>query len=105
VGLAGGAVIVAKQAFNDQCQTKGENEAVKMIEVLDAFEEQTLDDNTGRADNNGNDDKRRPIANADMAQQRERREPAHHMLRAMRELDAGEHAENAGKSKTQQRVK
>ena len=75
-----------------------------MIELLDALEEQTLDDDAGRADDNWNDDKRWPIADADMAQQQERCESAHHILRAVGEIDDVEHAEDDGKPQAQQRI-
>ena len=58
----------------------------------------------GRADQNRRNDQRFPIADADVLEQQISGERAHHVLRAMSEIDDVEHAENDGKAKAQQRV-
>ena len=70
-----------------------------------ALEKQSLDGDADRADDDWHDDKRRPVTDAEILQQHERDECAHHVLRAVRKVDDVEHAENHGKSEAQQRVK
>ena len=56
------------------------------------------------ADDDRRDDQRGPIVHAGVLQQQERRERAHHVLGAVREIDDVEHAEDDGEPEAQQRV-
>ena len=58
----------------------------------------------GRADQNRRDDQRRPIIDPEILQQQIGGERAHHVLRAVGEIDDVEHAENDGEPEAQQRV-
>ena len=68
------------------------------------LEKQPLDDDTGRPDQNWRDHQRFPVIDAEMLQQEIGGKGAHHVLRAVGEIDDVEHAEDDGKPQTQQRV-
>jgi hypothetical protein len=75
-----------------------------VIKFLQTFQEQPLDNDAGRADQNRHDDERCPIIESEILQQHIGDERAHHILRAVGEIDDIEHAENDGKPKTEQRI-
>jgi hypothetical protein len=68
------------------------------------LQEEPFDEDTGRADHDRRDHQRRPVTDPDMLQQQVGGERAHHVLRAVAEIDDVEHAENDRKPEAQQRV-
>ena len=85
-------------------QPEREQEPVERIELAQVLEKQSLDHDAGCADDNRGDDQRFPVADADVLKQQIGGKRAHHILRAVGEVDDVEHAEDHGKPKTQQRV-
>jgi len=77
-----------------------------MVEPGQEFEHGPLQDHAENADRNRRDDQRSPIADAEhvIVEQKIRHERAHHIERAMGEIDDVEHAEDDGKPETEQRV-
>ena len=75
-----------------------------MIELAQLLKKQPLDENAGAADQDRHDDQRRPVIDAQILQQHISDERAHHVLRAVGEIDDVEHAEDDGKPEAQQRV-
>ena len=67
VWQTGRAVIIAEQPFDDERQAESEDQPVKMIELLQAPQEQPLDDDAGGANHNRHDNQCRPIADADVS--------------------------------------
>ena len=104
IGLPRRAVIIAEQAFDDQRQAEGEQESVERIEAAQLLQQHPLDDDAERADQDRHDHQRRPIIDAEILQQHIGDEGAHHVLRAVGEIDDVEHAENDGEPETQERV-
>ena len=68
------------------------------------LEQQSFDEHAGRADHNRCHHERFPVADTEMLQQQIGGECAHHVLRAVGEIDDVEHAEDDGKSEAQERV-
>ena len=104
VGHAGGAEIVLEQALEDERQAEGEQEAVERIETGEPLEEQPLDHGPYGADDQRRQDQRIPVIEAGQGQQEIGGEGAHHVERAVREIDDIQHAEDDGKAEAEQRV-
>src|SRR5437868_15372754 len=75
-----------------------------MIEPRDAAQQKPLDRDAENADRDRRDDQRRPIADAEPAKQKPGAERAQHVLRAMREVDDVEEAEDDREPEAQHRV-
>ena len=75
-----------------------------MVELVEPLQQQPLDQDAERADDQRRQQQRRPVADAELVEQQERRERAHHVLRAVGEIDDVEHAEDDGEAEAQQRV-
>ena len=105
IGQSRRAVVVAKQSFDDDGETEGQQQPVEVVELVQMFQQQPFDQNTGRAHQDRHDGEGDPIIKAEMLQQQIGSERAHHVLRAVREVDDVEHAENDGKPEAKQRVK
>src|SRR6476646_9654252 len=101
----GRAEKIAKDALDDERETKRQQQPIEMIEVLQALKEKTLDDHADDADNDRCDDDRPPVAEPEVLQQKERRERAQHVLGAVREIDDVQHAENDREPQAQERIK
>ena len=91
-------------ALDDQRQPEGEQQPVKVIELVEPLQKQSLDDDAGDADQNRRDDQRRPIAKARILQEQIGRKGAHHVLGAVAEVDDVEHAEDNGQPQAEQRI-
>src|SRR4029453_8269470 len=63
-----------------------------------------LKNNPKNSDRDGSKDQRRPISDARHVQEKIGAESAHHVERAMREIDDVEHPEDHGEPETQERV-
>ena len=75
-----------------------------MVQLIELGDHQPFEDDAGDADNDGGQDQRAPIADAEIIQQHPGGESAHHELRAMREIDHVEHAEDHREPQREQRV-
>ncbi|MHC2437490.1 hypothetical protein ACVMB0_004865 [Bradyrhizobium sp. USDA 4451] len=75
-----------------------------MVEPGQPLQHGALEDHAEDADHDGGDDQRPPVVDAAQIEQEIRHEGAHHVERAMREIDDVEHAEDDGKPETEQRV-
>ena len=85
-------------------QAEREQQAVEMIEVIEARDEQPLDDDAGEADDDRRQHQRAPIRNAEIVEQHPRAERAHHVLGAVREVDHVHEPEDHRQPQRQQRV-
>ncbi|MEY9458456.1 hypothetical protein ABIG07_007404 [Bradyrhizobium ottawaense] len=75
-----------------------------MVEPGQPLQHGPFQDHAEDADDHGCDQQRPPVVDAAEAQQEISNEGAHHVERAMGEIDDVEHAENHGKPETEQRV-
>ena len=75
-----------------------------MIEMVDAFQHQLLEHDAEQADDDRGDYQRRPERHVEQAEQQPRREGAHHILGAVREVDDVQHAEDDGKAEAEHRI-
>ena len=75
-----------------------------MIELVEPLQKEALDQDAGKADDDRRNDQGRPIAEPGIVQQQISRERAQHVLRAVREIDDVEHAEDHGEPEAQQRI-
>ena len=90
--------------FDDESETESQQQPVERVELAQVLQKQAFDQNPGGADDDGRDDERSPIIDAEILQQQVSGERAHHVLRTVREVDDVEHAENDGEPKAQQSV-
>ncbi len=104
VGLTRRTVGLPEAALDDQRQPEGQQQTVEMIEPGEPAQKHPLDDDAGNADHNRRDDQRRPIPDAEPCQQKPGAERAEHVLRAMREIDDVQQAENDREAEAQHRV-
>ena len=65
VGQPRRAVLLAEQALDDERQPEGQQQAVEVIEVIEARDEQPLDDDADDADDDRRQHQRPPVGNAD----------------------------------------
>ena len=75
-----------------------------MIEMIEARNEQALDDDPGDADDDRHENQRAPIGDAEIGQQHPRDERAHHVLGAVREIDDVHQPEDDRQPQRQQGV-
>ncbi len=75
-----------------------------MIEAGQPLQHGPLEDHPENADRDGSDDQRRPVSDARDVQQEIGAERAHHVERAVREIDDVEHSEDHGEPKAEQRI-
>ncbi|OIQ67653.1 hypothetical protein GALL_507680 [mine drainage metagenome] len=75
-----------------------------MVEAGQPLQHGPLEDHPENAYHDGSDDQRGPISDARHVEQEIRAECAHHIERAMREVDDVEHSEDHGEPKAEQRV-
>ena len=75
-----------------------------MIEMVDALQQQPLEDHAEQADDQRRQHQRRPERHVEHAQQQPGGEGAHHELRAVREVDDVQHAEDHGEAQAQHGV-
>jgi hypothetical protein len=64
VRLAGDAVLAAEDAFQDQRQAEGEQQAVQRVEPVQPLEDQAFDDDAEDADDQRREDERPPVVDA-----------------------------------------
>src|SRR5262249_7010777 len=100
----GGTEEIPKDALDDEREAERQQQPVKMIEVLQALEEQALDDHAEDADNDRRDDNRPPVAEPQVLQQEKRREGTHHVLGAVGEVDHIQHPEEDREPEAKQGV-
>ena len=65
VGQPGDAVLATEQALHDQRQAEGEKQTVEVVEVVEARDEQALDQHAEEADDDRGQNKRTPIRDAE----------------------------------------
>ena len=104
IGLAGGTELLAECSLDDQRQTKGQQEAVKVVEPVDVAQQKALDRNPEGADDDRSQNQRRPISKADRVQQKPGAERAQHVLRTVREVDDVEEPEDDRQPEAQHRI-
>ncbi len=75
-----------------------------MIEADQPLQHGALEKNSEAPDDQRRQNQRPPVIDAKKVQQEIRDERAHHVERAVREVDDVEHAEDHGQPKTEQRV-
>src|SRR5215204_103958 len=75
-----------------------------MVEIVEARDELALDDDAERAHDQGREDERGPITDAGVVEQHPGHEGAHHVERAVREVDDVEEAEDDREAKAQDGV-
>src|ERR1700735_4493603 len=76
-----------------------------MIETGKPLQHGPLQDHAEDADDDGRDDQRGPVSDTHHVEQEIGDESAHHVERAMGEIDDVEHAEDHGEPEAEQRVK
>lgn len=87
VRLARDAVDLAKTAFQNQGQAKGEQQPVEVIKVVEMAQEQAFDDDPEHPDDEGSEDERGPIADPDILQQQPGHESPQHVEGAVGKID------------------
>ena len=75
-----------------------------MVELVEPLQQEPLDQDADEADDQRREHQRRPVADAELVEQQERREGTHHVLGAVGEIDDVEHAEDDGEAEAQQRI-
>src|SRR6185437_1102800 len=95
---------LAEQPLDDEGEAEGEQQPVEMIELVHPAQEGALEENAERADDDRRDDQRRPIADAEPVEQEPGAERAHHVLRAMGEVDDVEKPEDDRQAEAQHGV-
>src|SRR5690606_12269600 len=105
IGQAGDAVIIAEQPLNVQRQAEGQQQAVEVIEMIEAGEKHPLQHNPEGTDDQRREDQRPPVADPEILQQHPGDKGAHHVKCAMREIDDVEKTENNGEPERQHRIK
>src|SRR5262249_37658247 len=93
-----------KDALDDEREAERQQQSIKMIEVLQALEEQALDDHADDADNDRRNDDRPPVAEPQVLQQEKRGEGAQHVLGAVGKVDHVQHPEDHREPETEQGV-
>src|SRR5690606_10211132 len=96
VGLAGYAVEAAEQAFDEQCQAKGEQQAVERIELVEAAQQQAFEDDAEQAHDHGGHEQHDPVVQPQVLQAHPGDEGPQHVERAVGEVDDVEQAEDDG---------
>ncbi len=104
IGQPRRAEIILEQALDDQRHAECQQQAVEMIQPRQPLQHGALEDDTEQADHDRRQQQRPPVADASVFQEKVRHERAHHVERAMGEIDDVQHAENHGKAETQQRI-
>ena len=99
-----GAELVAEHALDDQGQAEGEQQAVEVVEVVEALEHRALEDDAEHAHHERREEQRPPVAEPDLLQQEVGHEGAHHVLGAVGEVDDVEQPEDDRQPEAQQRV-
>ena len=94
VGQAGDAVLDPEEPLDNEGEAERQEQAVEMVEPMEAGDEQALDDNPAQADDDRHQDESPPEAEAEVVEQHPGDEGAHHVLGAMREVDDVEEAED-----------
>jgi hypothetical protein len=105
VGQPGRAELVAEKPLDDQRQPECQQQAVEVIELVQACEHRPFDDDTENADGNRREQKRPPVAEAEVLQQEPCAESSHHVLRAVSKVDDVEQPEDHGEPERKHRVK
>jgi hypothetical protein len=104
IGQTGRAEIILKHALDDQRQPEGQQQPVEMVEAGEPLQHGPFEDHAENADHDRCYDQRRPISDAGHVQQEIGTERAHHIERAVREIDDVQHPEDHGKPEAEQRV-
>ncbi len=104
IGLARHAISLLEDALDDEGETEGQQQAIERVETAQAADQQAVDDDAGEADEDGGEQQRLPIADAKIVQQHPGDEGAHHILRAMGEIDDVEHPEDERQAEAQHGV-
>ncbi len=104
IGQTGRTEIVLEHALNDQRQSECQQQPIEVIEAGQPLQHGPLQDHSENADRDRREDQRRPVSDARHIQQEIGTERAHHVERAVGEIDDVEHAEDHGKPKAEQRV-
>ena len=104
VRQARGAEIILEHALDDQREAEGQQQAVELIEPRQPSQHGPFEDHAENADHDRREEQRPPIVDAEHVEQEIGAERAHHIERAMGEIDDVEHAEDHGEAETEQRV-
>ena len=75
-----------------------------MVEMVDAFQHQSFEQDAEQADHDRRQDQGEPERDVELAQHQPGGERAHHVLRAVREVDHVQHAEDHGEAEAQHGV-
>src|SRR5262249_39930136 len=104
VGQTGGAELVTKEALHHERDAEGEEQTVQAIEMVAPLGHRALDHHTEEPDHDGRDQQRRPVTQAGPLQREVRDERAHHVLRAVSEVDDVQQAEDDRQAQAQHGV-
>ena len=105
IGLPGTAVVVGEDALENQRETEGEQQTVEVVELVQPRQHRALDDDAGDADDERRDEQRPPVPDArDYSSRKPCAERPEHVLRAVREIDDVEQAENDRQAERQHGV-
>src|SRR5579883_341972 len=104
IGLPGGAVFVLKQALDDERQTEGEEQAVKVIELVEPAQHAPLEHDPDSADDDRRYEQSPPVIDAELGKQEPRAKRSHHVERAVGEIDDVEKSEDHREAEAQQGV-
>jgi hypothetical protein len=75
-----------------------------VVQLIQPRQHGAFDDRAEQAHDQRRRDQRQPIVDAAHRQQQQRREGTQHVLRAMREVDHAQQAEDDGQAQRQQRI-
>jgi len=87
-----------------QRQAEGQQQAVQMVELVQARQHRALDQHAGGPHQQRRDHERPPVAQPQPVQQQIGAERSHHVLRAVREVDDVQQAEDHRQPERQQGV-
>src|SRR3546814_6258096 len=87
VGLAGDAIELTEYAFDDEGETEGQQQTVKVVQLVEPTQQRSLQEDAEGADDEGSDDESEPVAQSGVSQDEPRDEGSHHVLRAVGEVD------------------
>src|SRR3546814_9035473 len=74
VGLAGDAIELTEYAFDDEGETEGQQQAVKVVQLVEPTQQRPLQEDAEGADDEGSDDESEPVAQSGVSQDEPRDE-------------------------------
>jgi hypothetical protein len=94
----------AEEAFDQQREAEGQQQAIQVIELVQVAQQQALDDHAEGADQQRRQHQHHPVVQPEVGQPQVGEHRAHHVQRAMGEVDDVEQAEDHRQPEREDRV-